>query len=134
MTPRIDSRQTETDSAPDTYRSLVTETEEQTTEYGKPANKPRRFSETAITKETRDIQTKVGKLNLDDICEECNNESTDRYRTKLQYGPEKLGKLPVQRTPRKTSDFSSQRVKEYQGKGSVTPRKQTQRLSLPKLS
>lgn len=143
MTPRIDSRNTETDSVPETYRSHVTDaleqTTEQTTEYGKPANKPRRFSETGITKEKHETETiqKPGRLSLDDICEDCDMDRTVGFKSRHQYSQalSGQGKAVAQKTPRKASELFTPREKGLsKGNGSVTPRKQSHRLSLPKLS
>jgi len=140
MTPRIDSRQTETDSAPDSYRGPISEAlEETTTEYGKPTNKPRRFTETAITKELKDLR--LGRLSLDDICEECKVESIGMVKSKRQYAQgissvekEREGRGSPRRSMRKLNDpFMAKEKGIKTGSGSVTPREQKQKLSLPKI-
>lgn len=138
MTPRIDSRLTESDSAPDSERDPIPEIMEETKEYGKPANKPRRFSETAITTETKDAEARLGRLNLDDICEECKIDSRDRFKSKMQYSKplnsDRNGKVSPRRSPKKSEPFSFKEKDTKKGTGSITPRKQKEKLSLPKIS
>lgn len=135
MTPRLDSRLTESDSAPETYRSQASEINRvPETEFNYMAikEKSRKTSDTDVNREP-----KTTKLNLHDICEDCEPEKVERIKTRPPFS--KLQntsiKMAFSKSQRRASEQSSNKERQLvtNSMALTTPRDPKSRLSLPKI-
>ena len=128
MAPRLDSRLTESDSAPESYRSQGSEPKRriEETAYGNKVS-------TGKDRLRSNSESKVHKLSLQDICDTCDAEKPDINKSRLQYSKlqETGTKMATGRTPRKFSELKV--VKERGDLAYFTPRNNKNRVSLPRI-
>ncbi|XP_060562870.1 uncharacterized protein LOC132722391, partial [Ruditapes philippinarum] len=128
MTPRLDSRLTESDSAPETFRSYESEPNRRTEES--------QYGSTVLGGRERPFKNKdykLQKLNLEDVCDSCDTDKPDISRPIMQYSKlQDTGtKMAATRTPRRFSELKV--VKETGDLTYFTPRHTKARVSLPKI-
>jgi hypothetical protein len=128
MTPRLDSRLAESDSAPETFRSYESEPNRRTEES--------QYGSTVLGGKERPFKNKdykFQKLNLEDVCDSCDTTKPDIHRPIMQYSKlQDTGtKMAAARTPRRFSELKV--VKETGDLTSFTPRHTKARVSLPKI-
>lgn len=137
MTPRVDSRVKETDSAPETYRSNVScvqGIEETAFNNHTVPDKSPKSAENGYAKDS-----KVGKLILGEICEECDTDKMEKFRSRMQYSrsQDTAMKMAFPKSPRKFEDTSLLRDREStnSNKNTAYPQKNFKsRMALPKIT